>query len=110
MEYQKKKYCYVLKLFPEYYNKENWTEQAYEILSVHFQYLKKLTEDGIAILVGRTVHEPMTENDFGICIFEATSEEEARKIMENDPCIVNKIMYATLFDFSLALQRKEQQT
>ncbi len=107
MENQKQRYCYVLRLFPQYYNKEDWPEEAYEILSVHFQYLKKLTEEGVAILVGRTVHEPMTENDFGICIFEAASKDEAQKIMENDPCIKNKIMYAILFDFSLALQRKE---
>jgi uncharacterized protein YciI len=108
MDNPRKKYCYVLKLFPEYYQKENWTEEANKVLLIHFQYLKKLTDDGVAILVGRTVHEPMTESDFGICIFEASSEEEAKKIMENDPCIKNKIMSATLFDFSLALMRKQK--
>ncbi|MEO8398912.1 MAG: YciI family protein [Ignavibacteriaceae bacterium] len=106
MENQKQRFCYVLKLFPEYYDTENWPEEASNILSVHFQYLKKLTEEGVAILVGRTVNHPMTENDFGICIFEASSRDEAQKIMENDPTIKNKIMYATLYDFSLALLRK----
>lgn len=97
----------MLKLFPEYYDNENWPDEAYQVLSSHFQYLKKLTEDGVAILVGRTVRHPMTENDFGICIFEASSKEEAQQIMENDPTIKNKIMYATLYDFSLSLLRKQ---
>ncbi|MEO8445853.1 MAG: YciI family protein [bacterium] len=103
---EKKRYCYQLKLFPVYFDQESWKERENNILSDHFNYLKNLTEEGVAILAGRTVNEPMTESDFGICIFEATSKEDAQKIMDNDPAIINKIMYAELYDFSLALLRK----
>lgn len=102
---EKKKYCYQLRLFPVYFDPGSWKERENNILSEHFNYLKDLTEKGVAILVGRTVNEPMSESDFGICIFEAASKDDARTIMDNDPAIINKIMYAELYDFSLVLLR-----
>ena len=102
----KQKFCYVLKLFPEYYDLDNWPEEANATLSTHFNYLKKLTEEGFLILAGRTVNNPMTGDDFGICILEASSKEEAQNILDNDPSVKDKVMYATLYDFSLALLRK----
>ena len=50
--------------------------------------------------------EPMTEKDFGIVILETETEAEALSYMENDPAVKGKLMYAELFDFSLALLRK----
>ncbi len=102
----KQKYCYILKLYPKYYDFDNWPEEATKIVGTHFNYLKKLTEEGVVIMAGRTVNNPMTENDFGIIILEASSKEEAQNIMDNDPSIKGKVMYATLYDFSLALSRK----
>jgi hypothetical protein len=48
----------------------------------------------------------MTEKDFGIVILETETEAEALSYMENDPAVKGKLMYAELFDFSLALLRK----
>jgi uncharacterized protein YciI len=72
----------------------------------HFQYLKDLTEKGIVIMAGRTLNEPMTEEDFGIVILETLNREEAQNIMDNDPAIIGRVMYARFYDFSLALFRK----
>jgi len=85
------------------YNNDDWTEKDIEIVSVHFNYLKDLLAKEILFLAGRTVHEPMTEKDFGIAILEVDSEEEARTIMENDPAVKGGIMTAELSEFSLAL-------
>ena len=73
---------------------------------MHFAYLKDLTEKKILFLAGRSVNEPMTEKDFGIVILETKTEEEARNFMDNDPSIVQKLMYADFFEFSLALLRE----
>jgi uncharacterized protein YciI len=56
-----------------------------ETVSRHFDYLKTLVERGIVILAGRTLNTD--ESSFGIVIFEAESEEEARAIMSNDPAV-----------------------
>lgn len=102
----KQKFCYVLSLYPEYFELDGWTEEATQTVTRHFNYLKDLTEKGILVLAGRTLNEPMTEQDFGIVILETSTRKEAENIMDNDPCIKGRVMYAQLFEFSLALMRK----
>ena len=77
-----------------------------ELIGIHFNYLKDLCEKKILFLAGRTVHDPMTDKDFGIAIIETETEAEALSYMENDPAVKGNLMYAELFDFSLALLRK----
>lgn len=102
----KQRFCYILRLYPQYFHSDGWTDEANETVGKHFNYLKKYTEEGTLILAGRTVNEPMSAEDFGIAILETASKEEAQNIMDNDPAVVGKIMYAKLYDFSLALMRK----
>lgn len=104
-ENAKQKFCYLLRLFPDYFELDGWTEEATQAVEKHFQYLKKLTEEGILILAGRTLNEPMTEEDFGIAILETSTRREAQDIMDNDPAILARVMYARFYDFSLALLR-----
>ncbi len=106
MENFKKRFCYRLKLFPRYFESDNWTDDDKNIVSLHFQYLKDLTEKGIVFLAGRTVNEPMGDDDFGIVILETDTFEEANSIMKDDPSVKGKIMHAKLYEFSLALLRK----
>ncbi|MEO8209088.1 MAG: YciI family protein [bacterium] len=106
MKRTKKRFCYRLKLFSQYFEPDNWTDEARHIVSIHFQYLKDLTKEGIVFLAGRTVNEPMNDEDFGIVILETNTLEEAKSIMENDPAVKKKIMHAKLYEFSLALLRK----
>lgn len=106
---KKKRFCYCLHLFPEYYDHSNWTEKDNEIVGIHFRYLQDYLKRGILFLAGRTLNEPMSEKDFGIAILEVESEEEARSIMENDPAVKGKIMFAELFEFSLALYNGNEQ-
>lgn len=105
-EDKKNFYCYILKLNPSFYRKEDWTEKEVGVVGIHFNYLKELTDKGILFLAGRTVNEPMTEKDLGIAILETETEEEARNIMENDPAVKGGLMTAEFFTFSLALLRK----
>lgn len=105
-EDKKNFYCYILKLNPSFYRKEDWTEKEIQLVGIHFNYLKEYTEKGILFLAGRTVNEPMTERDLGIAILETDTEEEARSIMQNDPAVKGGLMTAELFKFSLALLRE----
>ena len=107
MEDEKKNYyCYLLRLYPEFYDHATWTEKENTLVGIHFAYLKDLVEKKILFLAGRSVNEPMTEKDFGIAILETKTEEEARNYMENDPAVKGKLMTAELFEFSLALLRE----
>ncbi len=99
-------YCYILRLYPEYFDFDVWTEKENELIGIHFAYLKDLIEKKILFLAGRSVNEPMTEKDFGIAILETKTEEEAHSYMENDPAVKGKLMRAELFEFSLALLRE----
>jgi len=98
-------FCYILKLNPGFFRKDNWTDRETEIVRFHYNYLKSYMEKGTLFLAGRTINEPMTERDLGIAILETETEEEARSIMENDPAVKGKLMTAELFKFSLALAR-----
>lgn len=80
---------------------EGPTPREREIVSAHFDYLSNLREQGILILAGRTLNTD--HSSFGIAIFNAESEEDARQIVENDPAVVEKVMKAQLFPYRVAL-------
>ncbi|MBW3110771.1 MULTISPECIES: YciI family protein [Bacillaceae] len=99
-------FIYVLKLIPRLYQEENWTAVDEGIVQRHFERLKELTDSGTVILAGRTLNEE--ENAFGIVVFEADDEKQAKAFMEEDPAVKEGIMTAELFPYRVALLRKNQ--
>lgn len=96
-EEKQTEFIYVLNLAEERLRSpEGWTDEEREIVSVHFKHLTDLYEKGIVKYVGRTVDD---RSSFGLVVFNADSEEDARKLMESDPAIVNGVMTATLYPF-----------
>lgn len=90
-------YIYVLNLAEErLHSPDGWTEKDNEIVGIHFKYITDLYEKGVVKYVGRTVDE---RSSFGIVVFEAESEDEAREIMENDPALINGLMTAKVYPF-----------
>lgn len=73
-------------------------------LGAHFAYVRDLTDKGVMILVGRT--QTTGPETFGIAIFEAADEAEARAIMEADPAVSGGLMRAELFPYEIALMRQ----
>jgi uncharacterized protein YciI len=71
------------------------------VVREHFAYLKRLSEDGIVILSGRT--QTTDANSFGIVIFNADSDEAAEAIAENDPAVRDGVMRAEVFPYRIAL-------
>ncbi len=77
------------------------TPEEEQIISEHFSYLEGLTEAGVVLLAGRTLNTDYSS--FGIVILTAGSEEEARRIMLNDPAVKQRVMRAELYPYRIAL-------
>jgi uncharacterized protein len=80
------------------------TAEEQAVVTEHFAYLQDLTARGRIILVGRTL--TTDENTMGLSVFRAHSEDEARKIMNEDPAVKKGIMTGTLYPFKVVLQGK----
>jgi uncharacterized protein YciI len=80
---------------------EGATPEEEARISEHFVYLRELTGKGTVLLAGRTLNTDATA--FGIIIFTASSEREARRIMEEDPAVKTGVFRAQLFPYRVAL-------
>ncbi|MBI3097286.1 MAG: hypothetical protein HYY93_03435 [Planctomycetes bacterium] len=78
--------------------RETMTEQEREIIDRHFDHLKARHDRGRLLLAG-----PCLDASFGLVVFEADSEEEAREFMDLDPAVREGIFYAELHPFHVAL-------
>lgn len=71
----------------------------------HFEYLQRLLAEGALILAGRTLNTDPSA--FGIVIFTAASEAEARAVVDNDPAVRSGVMRAEQYPYRVALWRFE---
>jgi uncharacterized protein YciI len=94
-------WLYILKVTRLEMLTEGSTEEEDRIVGEHFQHLKRLLDEGITILMGRTANND--EDTMGLVVFRAENEAEARRIMESDPAISNGVMSATLYPYRVAL-------
>jgi uncharacterized protein YciI len=80
---------------------EGFAESEQQKISEHFDYLKRLTNEGTVLLAGKTPNIP--HHGFGMVIFKAESEEAARRILDDDPAARNNVFVAELYPFGAAL-------
>jgi len=80
---------------------EGATSDEDRFITEHFEYLKELTRERVVLLAGRTLNKDDT--GFGIVIFRAESEDEARRVMESDPAVKAGVFRAELFPYGVAL-------
>ena len=80
---------------------EGPTPEEARRVGAHFAYLQALATRGTLLLAGRTTTSDATT--FGIAIYEAADEREARAIMDDDPAIRAGVFRAELFPYSVAL-------
>ena len=71
-----------------------------DVLDRHVAYLTGLAETGTVLLAGRT--QVADSRAFGIVIFLADSEDDAGRIMSNDPAVENGLMNAELYPYRIA--------
>lgn len=77
------------------------TAHESQVVGRHFEYLEGLTKAGTVLMAGRTLNSD--ETAFGIVVFEAASEEDARRIVDADPAVAEGVMKAELFPYRVAL-------
>jgi len=80
---------------------EGPTPEEAAILSQHFDYLSRLVDQAVVVLAGRTL--TTDDRSFGIVIFRAGSDEDARHVAENDPAVKAGVMRAELYPYRIAL-------
>jgi uncharacterized protein len=71
-----------------------------QVMHDHFAYLKGLLDAGTLILAGPSLDPP-----FGIIVFEAESEDEARRLIEADPSVAAGVQTPELHPFRASLLR-----
>ena len=76
-------------------------ESESRIISDHFNYLKRLAENGLVILAGRT--QTTDYSSFGIVILKAETIEAARQIMLDDPAVKNNVFRAELYSYRTSI-------
>ena len=98
---EKQEWLYILKVTRLEMLTGGSTEEEARIVGDHFQHLKRLKDEGVTILMGRTSNDD--ETTMGLVVFRAEDEAEARRIMESDPAIRNGVMSATLYPYHVAI-------
>lgn len=76
------------------------TDEEVRVIGEHLAYLCEAARAGKLHLAGRTMNE---SGVWGICIFDANSDEEALEFMNNDPGVKHGVQLAELFPFKTAL-------
>ena len=79
---------------------EDSTPEEDDLMGAHFEYPKGLLEAGVLILAG-----PSLEPPFGVIVFEAESEEEARRLIDADPSVAAGLQTPELHPFRASLTR-----
>lgn len=77
------------------------TQAEGEAVGRHFAYWKALTDDGTALVVGRT--QTAGPDTMGIAIFRAPDEAAALAICEADPAVVAGVFTMRLHPYFVAL-------
>ena len=77
------------------------TEDEMRIVSEHFQYYKKLVDEGRALIVGRT--QENTAETLGLAIVHAQDFESASELAHADPAVACGVMTAEVRPYSIAL-------
>ncbi len=80
---------------------EGTTPEEGAIIEQHFAYLQDLTAQGVVILAGRTLNTD--PSGFGIVIFRAVDDDDARALMNSDPAVRQGVIRAELFPYRIAL-------
>ncbi len=76
------------------------TPEEEEAMDAHYIYLKQATVAGKVLLAG-----PCLDETFGVVVFSADNEAEARDFMLNDPSIHSNVMMAELHPMEVSLMR-----
>jgi uncharacterized protein YciI len=79
----------------------NPTEEEQQIAAEDSAYMQKLTDEGIGIFGGAL--NVRDSRHFGLFIFQAEDDSQARSIIDNDPAVQSRIFRGCLYPYRIAL-------
>lgn len=97
-----KEYIYVIRATRPQMLVESTPEED-RIVGEHFQYLKRLTEEGTVLLAGRSLTGPEEERGMGIAIFRAEDDAAAERFGVNDPAVAQGVFTFYVMPYRVAL-------
>jgi uncharacterized protein len=77
------------------------TQEESQAVAEHFSYLQGLASEGRLFMAGRTLLTD--ERTFGIALFAAASDEEARRVLADDPAVLRGVMRGEVYPFRTAI-------
>ena len=77
------------------------TEREMQVIEAHFTHLKRLADEGVVLMAGRTIDTGAAT--WGIVVFTAPSLAEAEVVMRGDPAIAEGVMHCELFPYRVAV-------
>ena len=96
-------YLYVLRPTRPEMLSDGMTETEQNTVAAHVEYLQGLADRGVVRIAGRTLDTG--KQTFGLMVFMAASETEARRLVDEDPAVRERVMTAELFSFGAAVDR-----
>jgi uncharacterized protein YciI len=93
-------FIYIIRPYKENFI-ETMTDEESNIMSEHAGYIGKLLKEKTLVLAGPTLN-----GKFGIVVFYAENEDEAKLIMLNDPAVKKNIVTAELNPFKISFLQK----
>ena len=80
----------------------NWdhNKSTQELIGEHAQYLQSLFDQNKVVMAG-----PFSDDSGGVAILQVDSENEARKVVENDPCVRSRVINADLRPWKVFLKK-----
>ena len=79
---------------------QGMTPEERAAMTAHGEYLARLLAEGKLVIAG-----PCLDFAFGLAVLETETEEEARRVMENDPAVVSGVMHTEFHPFKLSFSR-----
>lgn len=80
---------------------QSMTPEEMQAMGGHKEYTQRLFSEGKIIVGGACL-----DGSFGMVVFRAGSEEDARQIFENDPAVQAEIVHAELHPYKITLLNK----
>jgi hypothetical protein len=93
----------IYRLVARLHHEAAWTKADNDAVESHFVRLQEAAIRGQVVLAGRTLES--LERAFGIVVFEAAGELEARGFMDSDPTVVAGVMTYELHPYRVAVLR-----
>jgi len=76
------------------------TESESALVAAHVEHLEWMVGEGLLVMAGRTQEDV---DPVGLVVFRAGSDEEAERLMEQDPAVKGGVFHARVRRYAVAI-------